>query len=287
MLQLRRHGAQRVGFDALVRRTAQDSSDAAHWRGFRAWGLGFRKGVKEPRIRGAKYAGSGRVPYRPVCSGQVPHGPSVAPANSRRIQPARAAQSTGAMPTRPIAWACDYPQWFPGTQHHDPITTCLRARLLRGSHFSAQRLARRADVRTALADAQRFDWRSALPARFARPAIHIQMPLHAAAEIHPVDRGSVLANRLAQHYANRPPQRTNLLLRKFITPRQRMQSGPKQRFVGVNIADPGDNRLVQQQRLEQPPASTQHAAETCHGEPFAERLDAQLAKPRRSNPSCR
>ena len=54
-----------------------------------------------------------------------------------------------------------------------------------------------------------------------------------------------------------------------------MQARPEERLVGVDVADPGDARLVEQERLERRGASRRHRAQRLWRERGRERLDPE------------
>ena len=142
---------------------------------------------------------------------------------------------------------------------------------------AANRLTARAEVRTTLADACVADRRAAARTALALAAINCQPVLHVAAGVGVVESGALVADGLAQHGADGGVQGGDLGRTERVGGGQRVQAGAKEGFVGVNVAQTGDDALVEQQRLEAAAMPAQQGGQLGDGEGAAERLDAQFA----------
>ncbi len=69
-------------------------------------------------------------------------------------------------------------------------------------------------------------------------------------------------------------QGCDLCLLEPVRAPQRVQPGAEQGFVGVDVAQPGDDRLVKQQRFELPRAAAQFSIQARDREAAGEGLDA-------------
>ena len=76
-----------------------------------------------------------------------------------------------------------------------------------------------------------------------------------AAGIHGVERRAFVADCGAQDRLDPASQPANLRRRKFVRAGCRVQAGSEQGLVHVYVPQPGDDRLVEQQRLELPRAT--------------------------------
>src|SRR5215207_9434656 len=61
----------------------------------------------------------------------------------------------------------------------------------------------------------------------------------------------------------------------------RMQPGPEQRLADIDVAEPGDQALIEERRLERRPLAPEKAGDRLPGEFVAERLEPEIAKMRR------
>ncbi len=68
-----------------------------------------------------------------------------------------------------------------------------------------------------------------------------------------------MRDRLAKNRFCHPKQSSGLFVGEFIGTRQRMNGGREQRFVAVDVAEPGNDRLIEQQRLDLTPAREDRA----------------------------
>ena len=64
------------------------------------------------------------------------------------------------------------------------------------------------------------------------------------------DRGAARMDGAVQHFDNRPPKRLGLSRRRIAASLCGVQPSFPQRFVGVNVADAADQRLVEQGALD-------------------------------------
>ena len=112
-------------------------------------------------------------------------------------------------------------------------------------------------------------------ARLARALIDPQMLLHRAVALGRgvvVDRAAAPFDRLRQNVAQGPMQPANVVGAKSVRIAQRVQPRPPQRLVGVDVADPGEEALVHQQRLEPAAAPGEQLREPPRGEVVGKRL---------------
>src|SRR5262245_27400896 len=89
------------------------------------------------------------------------------------------------------------------------------------------------------------------------------------------ERGA-LAHRVVQHGADGAVQARDLRVGERIGWAPRMEFRSPQRFVGVDVADAADDRLVHDPGLERNPASSQPDTQVSRGESPRERFDANL-----------
>ena len=100
-----------------------------------------------------------------------------------------------------------------------------------------------------------FDRRLAAQARFAGSAIDAEFVLHLPLEPGAADvianAGAALVDGARQHRDDRRGAALGLLAPSGrLAEQRRMEPGLEERFVGVNVADAGDDRLIEQDRLE-------------------------------------
>ena len=77
-------------------------------------------------------------------------------------------------------------------------------------------------MRASLRHTQMLDRRSALTARFACPAIHLEPFLHPAAGVDPIERCAAVADRQAEHVPDSLVQPADLLVGQAVGPLERM-----------------------------------------------------------------
>ena len=107
-------------------------------------------------------------------------------------------------------------------------------------------------MRTALPDQGAFNRGPATLAGFARSTIDPKEILVVALRINPVNGRAVVLNTVVQRRSNCFMQHGDLAAIKLSSPAEGMEPSPPERFVRINIAHPGNKRLIQQQRLEPP-----------------------------------
>lgn len=91
-----------------------------------------------------------------------------------------------------------------------------------------------------------------------------------------------MPNPRAQDGADRLVQPADLGFVQSVGDRQRMQPRPVQRLIRVDIAQPGNQGLIEQKRLETPPPSSEDARERPNRECVVQRLGPQAGlHPRR------
>src|SRR5512133_807035 len=124
-----------------------------------------------------------------------------------------------------------------------------RLRGLRGRARSVCRLAVGAKVRTALSDHQALDRCATGETGLALQPIDAPLLLVVALTAIGWPKISqcraAFADGLAQHLANRGMQALHLVVRQFGCRSQGMDAGQKQRFIGIDIPQPGHDSLVQ------------------------------------------
>lgn len=111
--------------------------------------------------------------------------------------------------------------------------------------FSVFPLASRAIIRRSLPDGDMPDLGAAFQAWFSFAAVGSEVILEIPSAVDPVDAGPVLRDPRPQRGADPAPQSGRLFPAQGVAAAQRMQSRAVQRLVGVNVADPGDEGLVQ------------------------------------------
>ena len=99
---------------------------------------------------------------------------------------------------------------------------------------------------TALTHEDSLDARPANGAGFPSAVIDSKMMLILTAAVDPIKGSTVAANALLQDPANRSMQDFCLFLCNRIRGSQRVQLCKVQRFIRINIADPGEKRLIEQ-----------------------------------------
>ena len=147
----------------------------------------------------------------------------------------------------------------------------------------AQSLAPRAEVGRSRADDDPLDRPPAARARFAGALVDLQVLLHRAVAVGRrvvVDRASAAHDGLGQD----PPDLVVQVPLVGGSQRpgrpERMEPGRPQRLVGVDVADAGDERLVEQERLEPARPLAQPAPEVAHRERRVERLRTERREDR-------
>ena len=148
-----------------------------------------------------------------------------------------------------------------------------------------QALAPRAEVRRARPDDDPLDGAPAARTRLAGSLVDLQVLLHRAVAVGRrvvVDRAAAPLDRLGQDRADRLEQAALVGRAERADGPQRMEPGRPQRLVGVDVADAGDERLVEQQWLEPALAAAQPAAEVAQRERRVERLRPERGEDRRA-----
>ena len=105
-------------------------------------------------------------------------------------------------------------------------------------------------MRAALPDQDALDWGPTPPAGLARSAIDPKEILIVALRINPINGRAVVLDAVVQRRSNCFMQRRNLTVVEVSGPAEGVEPGSPERFVRINIAHPGNKRLIQQQRLE-------------------------------------
>src|SRR5215211_4898568 len=116
---------------------------------------------------------------------------------------------------------------------------------------SNDRLAERAEVRTALPNHDFLDRRAAARAGLALLIVHVEVLLVTAGLAIAVaivaQCAAAVLDSLQQRQADTRVQPCDLVVVQAVALAQRVQLGVPKRFVGVDVADSGDRALVEQQ----------------------------------------
>jgi hypothetical protein len=97
------------------------------------------------------------------------------------------------------------------------------------------------------------NWGATSATRLTRALINVEPLLHFAVPIRcgvVVDRGAASVNRFAQHTHNRKVQRVELRWAQPICRGKRMDFRAPERLIGVDVADPNDAALIEQEALD-------------------------------------
>lgn len=121
------------------------------------------------------------------------------------------------------------------------------------------------------------DGRAAVEARFSGAVVDAKVVLMFAAAIYPINAGAVVFDGRIQGLADASPQGAGFGLGECIAAPLRMQAGAVQRFVGVNVADPGDDGLIEQECFERAAARSEERPQCLRGETARQRFGAQPA----------
>src|SRR3954471_6413194 len=89
-----------------------------------------------------------------------------------------------------------------------------------------------------------------LPLSRVDEELFLHRPLLAAGVAVVVDRGAAGVDSRLQRRDDGVPQRLQMLRLHRAGGRERVQLGPEERLVGVDVADPGDAGLVEEKRLQ-------------------------------------
>ena len=147
--------------------------------------------------------------------------------------------------------------------------------------FAQLHLAAGAEVGGAAADDDADDLTAAGRAGLALAGVDEELVLHrpllAAAVAVVVDRGAAVVDPGLQGGDDGVAQRLQVLGLHRAGGRERVQAGPVERLVGVDVADAGDPGLVEQERLQRRRAPGGHRSQRLRRELGRERLDADLA----------
>ena len=120
-----------------------------------------------------------------------------------------------------------------------------------------------------LADDDPLDGSSAAEARFAGPPVDShplggEPRLAVRIDVIPIRR-SPAGQPLPERGPDAPVQAPNLGFGQGVRPAERMEASPPQRLVGVDVADPGDEGLVEEQGLQACAAAPQALSEAPGG----------------------
>jgi len=99
----------------------------------------------------------------------------------------------------------------------------------------------------ALADNPACNRRATFRAGLAAAAISPEVILKTPPAVNPVNAGAVAADALLQYRANGVQQAGGIFAAEQMGRGERVQAGKVQGFIGVDVAQSGDKRLVEQQ----------------------------------------
>ena len=102
--------------------------------------------------------------------------------------------------------------------------------------------------------------------------------LEIAATIYPVEGGAIAPDALIQHPVNRFVQRGCLFCRHTVRRSQRMQFCHMQGLIGIDVAQSGNERLIEQQWLELSSLLVQRGVQPLYGELGAQGFWSQPAE---------
>src|SRR5690606_21661607 len=101
------------------------------------------------------------------------------------------------------------------------------------------------------------DGRPAPPARLARSAVHVQIPLELARDAAPIDvvpdGGAALGQGILEHRPDGPVQPGQVGFRQGTCRPRRVDPGSEQRLIRVDVTDARHPPLIQQHRLDRRP----------------------------------
>jgi hypothetical protein len=120
-------------------------------------------------------------------------------------------------------------------------------------------------VRASLPDNDAADAGTADRAGFARPLVDTEVILEVASAVDPVDAGSVVAQTLAQGGPDAAPQAAGFVVRQAVAAAQGMEARPVQRFVGVDVAQAGDESLIEEKRFQRSGVSVEAIPQNARG----------------------
>ena len=145
-----------------------------------------------------------------------------------------------------------------------------------------ERLAAGTEPRSPAADARLRDRRSAAPARLAVATVDAELVLHrprGAVGSGIVAKGRALAvDPGAQGRADRAREPRHLLVTEPVRRPQRVEPCTPERLVGVDVPEAGDHTLIEEDRLQRRPPSSELRREPARREARAERLRAVLRR---------
>jgi hypothetical protein len=121
-------------------------------------------------------------------------------------------------------------------------------------------------------------------ARLTGALIDVESLLHLAVAIWRrvvVDRGAARRNGLAQHADDCVVQRSELLWAQPVRRGERMDLCAPERLIGVDVADPNDASLIEQEALDPCRAVRNERAKGVNGKRRCERLNAVVGEKRR------
>ena len=196
---------------------------------------------------------------------------------ARGVGPLRRAEPGAALPgieLRPAPAATDR------AAGHGPQRQARMLAVGRG-----QALAPRAEVRRPRPDHDALDRSTTARTWLAGPLVDVEPLLHRSVAI----GRRVVVDRRAPSLDSLAEDRSDGLVQPAFVGRpergrrpQRMEPSPPQRFVGVDVSDPGQERLIEEQRLEASLPSSQTTAEVAERERVGERFGTDPGEHRRT-----
>ena len=176
--------------------------------------------------------------------------------------------------------------FFPSNCNHSPLSDYLLHLLcppsifyaLKGAVRSILFLAVRTEMGAPLTNGNAADRRAADGAGFPFPLIDLKLVLEVSAFVSPVEAGAVHFDGVFQRLPDGITQAGAFSLRQAAARTCRQDLRGKQGFVGINVSDPRDKALIQQDRFDHPGTSLQLFKQPFGGELFPKGLDTQAAE---------
>jgi hypothetical protein len=121
-------------------------------------------------------------------------------------------------------------------------------------------------MRPALSHEDATDARAADRTGLARALVDPEVILKLTAPIHPVDARPVVSQPATKRRADPPPKPADLLIAEPVAAPERVEAGPVQRLIGIDVAETGDKSLIEQEGLESPRPGPQPPGKDRRGE---------------------
>ncbi len=130
----------------------------------------------------------------------------------------------------------------------------------------------------ALADNDALDLGPADGAGLAGPPIHPEMILELSTAVDPIDARAIVADAFLQHFPDGHPEDLGFVDRHRVRVDQWMEPGEVQGFICVNVPQPGNEGLIQQERFQQAVLPVEGVIQPGGGELIGERLGTETVE---------